>query len=292
MVRQQFVVTRYAHGACGRFVSTVLQTSPQIACWDETVQNLKLQRDGDWAEQFRQLAEQKFADDPLWHLRHEPDVPYCTNFYSGNYNRGENVSLQQYLEYQEDCPVFWQHWTNVDYLNLILHKSRIPEFMQYSKIVNVLVDTEKSLKLAKFFSWIKRFHVCDANKVMIIANDPERGNPKRAEITKQFNNPIDVQVESPDQFKEQTVDKDPIWDLFADADTLTSDPTNQTCEQISWSLNSIFDRDDFVHSILQVFENLDVEPGDIDSVVTLYDTYWSKQQRHIDEFGSPSILDY
>lgn len=275
MVDPKFLVVRYAHGAGGKFLCTMLQSSPDVACWDDNLQTNKNQKN------FVEYTQQRFADDPSWHQRYEPDVCYTTDLYSGTFNRGNDLTLQDFVSSQQNDRFSTDLESNL-WMNLILHKSEVPNFMQGSTVVNIILDTDRSVQWAKQMYWLKHYQVIDATHVRVLADDPSRINPHREHIARKYNNPCVLAVENIDKFKIEKVDSHYFWKLFRDGSQIVSHASNAQCRQVNWSLDSIFDRDQFVTSLERLTADIGISMPDKGLVCECYDVYWKKQQKHLE----------
>src|SRR5210317_295955 len=91
-----FFIVRFTHGAAGKFVCSVLQTSASIRHWNDTLEQYKKQ--SNWHKKCLDYVIQSFPKDHTQHLRNEPIQPFNTDLYSTSYDRGNDVTLETYID--------------------------------------------------------------------------------------------------------------------------------------------------------------------------------------------------
>ena len=171
-----FIIVRYAAGSAGRFISTLIQCSSDVAHWNPDLNNSSTN-----ITSYKSYLDYSFPADPEQHLRVEPDIPYTSDFYSGTYDRGADITLEQYVRYQKDN-YFLTNIAEKQYANLILHKSKVPVFMQRSPIIKVILDTPDAIEFAKKMRWLKHYKVINDHAVNRLPADPNKCNLKRADV--------------------------------------------------------------------------------------------------------------
>lgn len=150
----QLLVTRFPHGAAGKFVSTVLQTSYRVDHWNSVIQHQK--NINEFVEEVTlEYCNRSFPADQRYHVQSEPMVPYSTDLYSTTFPRGNNITTDQYWK-QEDQRI--KYCVEQDLLiNLIFNKSKLPAFCQNSKVVTILVTTAEEQECLDCLLWNKHF---------------------------------------------------------------------------------------------------------------------------------------
>ena len=189
MKKVKFIVTRFPPGAAGRFLCCCLQLSPDISSWN--IDSLSYDKSStDFCNKMIKYFEKKFLNDPGLHLRNEPDIPYNYDFYSGTYERGEDVTIEEYIDYQRPNKYnfFFSEIEKGKTINLIMHKSKIPEFLKNSIVVNVYVDNIQSHDIIAKLLWLKHYKVIDAVTIDKLIHNPNTCNVKRSNTVKRYVN--------------------------------------------------------------------------------------------------------
>lgn len=143
MNNSNFIVTRFTHGSAGKFLSTLLQTSKVVDHWSETIQKYKADNEL-FYELTLEYVRRSFPSDHSAHVRSEPMVPYNTELYSAGFERGNEVSFQEYLNnavVKNDVRYLDSIKHNL-FANIILNKPNIPYFCYGSNVVTILVTTD------------------------------------------------------------------------------------------------------------------------------------------------------
>lgn len=282
-LQSPFIVIRFTHGSAGRFLSTVLQLSPDVAHWN---QKLKKSTNID-VDQYCDYLEHCFPKNPSQHLRVEPDLPYESNFYSGTYSRGEDVDFDDYIEHQRkvNCEYFFDNIKQHKKINLILHKSKIPKFMHGSNVINVIIDTPKALDLTQKMLWLKHYQVINGNTIKRLAHNPDTCNQKRSHLVRQYCKESSiVSVDSiPDFYQTEIIDNSDIK-IFCDTQTVLFDETNSNCTQHFFYLNNIFDKLDLFSNIIEICNEANLRYPDKELVSLTFDKWWSSQSAILDHW--------
>jgi len=283
MIESPFVVVRYAPGSAGRFISVLLQLSKSIAPW-----NILFDRDNFSTEDYTNYLINSFPEVPEQHLRVEPDLPYYSDFYSGTYERGGNVSFEQYCKHQKNagCEYFFKNLDQQYYVNLILHKSKIPLFMQGSYMINVIIDTPAALELSQKLLWCKHYQVVDKTKIKKLAHDPETCNQKRSHLVQQFyTGSSTVEVDSLENFYNNEIVKNPAFELFQHSSLLLEDSSNKYCNQHYFYLSSIFNKKHLVQNINTICDQINLSYPNEQLLSLTFDIWWNSQHKILNQWN-------
>jgi hypothetical protein len=188
MNHSPFIITRFTHGSAGKFLSTLLQTSDSVDHWSETIQKNKTNRvltHGITLEYVRR----SFPENHSLHLRNEPMVPYNTELYSAGFERGNNVSYEDYINYavvNNDTRCLGSIKNNL-FLNIIFHKPIIPNFCHGAKVITILTTSEYEQ------TWVKRAlqqkHFLETeDSILYIPNSPMHCNFSSLPVVLQYQN--------------------------------------------------------------------------------------------------------
>jgi len=156
-----FVIVRFTHGAGGKFISSVLQTSDDISHWSATVQQSK--KTPEFEELVREYTKRSFPINPKYHMLSEPIAPYNTDLYSSSYPRGNEVTLHEFLTHAREVndTSLLQIIDSKHKCNLVFHKPNVPRFAEgadveieqyYPPISDIVFDMDLSIFDVKTFT--------------------------------------------------------------------------------------------------------------------------------------------
>jgi hypothetical protein len=283
MNESPFVVVRYAPGSAGRFISVVLQLSDAIAPWNTLFDKNKFSN-----KDYTNYLINSFPEDPTKHLRVEPDLPYYSDFYSGTYTRGEDVSFEQYCQYQKqaECEYFFKNLDQQQHVNLILHKSKIPLFMQGSHMVNIIIDTPAALELSQKLLWCKHYQAVNKTQVKMLAHDAETCNQKRSHLVQKFyTGSSTVVVDSLEDFYNNEIVKNPTFELFQNSLLLLEHDSNKCCNQSYFYLSSIFNKTHLIENINTICSQINVPQPDEQLLALTFDIWWNSQHKILKQYN-------
>ena len=275
MFKSPFVVVRFAGGSAGKFVSSMLQTSQDIACWDPEVEQYK--GSDQFESKFIKYVDNSFTFDAATHLRNEPDLPYQFDFYSGTFDRGTDITYDQYCKFQTD-DYFEQNLHNNKFVNLILHKSKIPEFMKDAVFVNIIINSDRALDWAQKMLWLKHYEVIDQNTVKRKHHDPDTCTIRRSHLIKKYftGSPL-VTVSSVKDFFNQEIVHNPEFELFSSSEKLLEDQSNAGVTNFNFYLDNIFNSSDSVKNIQEILEEIGATVPTQSLLMQTYQSWWHKQ---------------
>lgn len=178
----QFLIVRFAPGAAGRFLSTMLMGSDDVAHYDENVKTL---------EQKLEYLKNSFNPDLTQWLLNEPSdrIAWGITFVSNKFPRGDNLSIQEFEQLSKKNCTSW-YFKNVRLGKKIIipwNKSNIPPFYRGS-CITIILD-KPSRRWFHRSHWIKHYGIVN-EKIHLKENDPAVLRPPLNKIAEQFNNPI------------------------------------------------------------------------------------------------------
>lgn len=274
-----FLITRFTHGSAGKFLSTVLQTSNKVDHWSTIVQanknNTKLLK-----PILQEYMHRSFPSDHRLHLKMEPMVPYDVSLYSTGYPRGNDVTLDQYLQNSRDTnDVRFQLCTQNNLLaNLVFHKPQLPLFCNGNKVVTITVTSNKEKEWLYKTLWSKQFLETDT-EIRYIPSDPSHCSFSSLPIVLNFNNEYKFDVSRKDELYEKYVVNDHTNPYYFNPDKFLE--IDSEVDNIFISLNDILIEKNFLQSIKNVFRNFDLGPADIDMIKSMHEIWISKQYKYI-----------
>lgn len=139
----QNLIVRYPNGAGGKFLITCLFLFDAVAHWETKVQNNKITH---W-EWFCNT----WPDDiSQWSIV-EPNHPWTTNFFSRRFDRGNNLTCDQYndLVSKDASDYFFECWNKGLKIVDHFHKKRRPDFQKNSIVVEINLPSVNDITLYK-----------------------------------------------------------------------------------------------------------------------------------------------
>jgi hypothetical protein len=249
-----FIFVRYAPGACGTFLLTVLSAAPQVACWDPAIEAIKGQPDFD--RYFLDWFCNKFTSDLHNHLKHEPHHPYKIDFFSAKHPRGNEINSDEFIDHlaARNDTLLLDNINQNKKTALRLNKSTVPNFGLNNPVVNIFIDN-RSKKWLNRTRWIKLFgHYRDA--FILKEEHPEFLKAKGYNLN--FNNQYQVQ-DSWINFCRKYVISDPVVQMLSNKDLVVTDPSNTQCTQHWINLGDLLNPDRAVIHISQLAQNLSLD---------------------------------
>jgi hypothetical protein len=280
MKKNNFIVTRFAEGSAGRFFSCCLQLSPNISSWNTN--SLELDKNSkEFQQSMIDYFDACFPFDRLLHLRNEPDVPYVCDFYSGRYPRGEEVTLEEYINYQKKNKIdFYSIESgNNKFINLILHKSRVPNFLKGSIIINIVVDNQESHEIIAKLTWLKHYNVIDNSTVDFLVHNPNFGNKKRYNITRKFNNQSIIKVDNINEFYLNEVFNNKNLIRFKNKQLILEDQSNKYSKQEFVNFSDVIDSNKCLVEINRILEKNNLKKVASDETFILLHNNWLLKQK-------------
>lgn len=244
---------RYAPGACGTFLLTVLSSSDGIACWSTDLEQQK--HSANFSSNFFEWFQSKFTQDLDQHLKHEPHHPYKLDFFSAKYHRGDDISVQTFMQYlvDRDDQHFLHNISQRKLTPMRLNKSVVPNFGHGSSIVNIFIDaaSRKWLHRARFIKLFGR----DREHFVLKEQHPEFLKAKKYPST--FNNPYLVQ-DSHHGFVKKYVINDATVSLMADKSAMIGHESNSYCDQHWVNLSELLHPESAAACMLELAKKLDI----------------------------------
>jgi len=245
------VFVRYAPGACGTFLITLLSSSAQAACWNPDLEKAK--GDDDFAERFFDWFCQKFTADLDHHLKHEPHHPYKLDFFSAKHPRGDDISGPDFLHLlkdRDDRLLLDNIHQNKKTL-LRLNKSIIPEFGYGNDTINIVIDpdSEKWLHRTRYVKLFGR----DQDHYLLKEEHPEYLQAKNYNL--RFNNPYLVK-ESHHRFVKNYVIGDRTVQTMRDRSCIIDHISNQQCRQHWVNLSQLLHIDSATDTVIGLARTL------------------------------------
>jgi hypothetical protein len=269
----KFIIVRFAPGSSGKYISTLLQLSPDVNPWYSEARGSHVV----------QWFKTKFAGNFLNWLRQEPEVPYHTSFVSNRFPRGDEVGKQQALHLLNNDALFQQHWNNDKKICLISNKSFVPRWLTGDCVmVNVVIDPGLGRHWVDRCRLHKQFVKVEPDQWIIKQDHPDFCSPERAAVAAQFDNPKTFQG-TRRQFLQKFIIDDPITNRFTDPQLITEHETNHSQTQIFVSLSHMLIPHTAVETLRTICNNLGIAAPDPTVTAELSSYYWQIHQNFLAE---------
>tara|TARA_E500000178_G_scaffold286845_1_gene288803 strand:- start:22299 stop:23138 length:840 start_codon:yes stop_codon:yes gene_type:complete len=257
---QQLFFVRYAPGAAGNFLISLLQTSEKLVHWNAEVEQSK--KSANFKQIFLNRFYYNYQKDLYNHIKVEPHHPYNLDFISATHPRGDNFSFTQFIEQlAKRKDLMLTHLQQNKKPVLRLNKPNIPLFAQGSSVVNIIVDP-LSVKWLNRIRFVKLFGYTDGIGISK-ENHPEFLKAKYKKIL--FNNQYQFH-QSKYSFIKHKVINDPWIKSFFSSTTLLQHQTNKHCNHYNVNLSDLIDPKKTKHAISKVFEHYKLGLPDLDLV--------------------------
>lgn len=256
----KFIVIRFAPGSGGKFIATLLQLSPDVNSWDQQLENIKQQKN---SRLYLDYIRSKFTDDFVAWLKTEPEVPYETKWVSNRFDRGDDITHEQALEFLRHDRLFQDHYYNDKRIVLISNKSRVPDWLpKNTTIINVLIDSIWAMKWVHRARLHKQFIQIEPGCWIIKQDHPDYCSEKRADLAKQFSNPTEFRGTS-FQFLKKNIVKDPLIKKFQEQHEILDDASNDHHCQIFWELSCLQNIEKIKRTLEKTYKDCGLTaPGD------------------------------
>ena len=276
MSNPKFIITRFTHGSAGKFLSTVLQTSDKIDHWSVVVQS---QKNTELITPVTlEYVNRSFPKDHSRYLQAEPMVPYNTDLYSVGYPRGDNITLDQYVDYaleKNDIRLF----TSIDnnrLANLVFHRPTLPKFCVASKAVTITVTTDKEKQWLFNTLWSKHFLEIK-NKIYYIPSDPQYCNFQSLPTVLRFNNQYCFPLEQKDELYQKYVIGDHTNSYYFEPEKFTEFDSTNGIDNVFIKLSDILNADQFLLAISKIFLQLGLETPNSILISQMHKIWLSRQ---------------
>jgi len=266
---QNLIITRFPHGAAGKFLSTILQTSNNVDHWSTVVQHQKNIKQY-VKETTLAYCHRAFPKDHNLHTQNEPMVPYSTDLYSSTFDRGQDVTFDQYCGQNnirfKECTKQKLH------ANIIFNKSKLPVFCNNAKVLTVLLTTEQEQNWVYKALWSKHF-IENKDTIIYSPSSPMHCHlstvPKLLEYKPEFCFDISRKQEL---YKEYILNNKTVVQYKQPHDLFNNNVNN-----MFFNISDLFDVDLFIATMEKVFDKFDL--GILNSVLVseMYQLWWSRQ---------------
>jgi hypothetical protein len=274
--KPKFLVTRFTHGSAGKFLSSVLQTSINVNHWSAIIEAYK---SNDLFEKLvLEHTNRSFPKDHALHLKCEPMVPYNTDLYSVGYPRGNNVTLDQYIEnavVKNDTRLL----TCIDnkwLINLIFNKPNIPIFCQGSRAITITVTTEIEKQWLYKSLWSKHFLETSA-EIRYLPSDPEYCSFYSLPVVLQFNNQYLFSKNQKEQLYQDYIINNRTNCWYFDPERFAKFDKTYYLNNVFIELNTILTPGKFITKIENIFDTLQLNQPNLKLIQKMHQLWLSRQ---------------
>jgi hypothetical protein len=258
MIDPKFLIVRYANGAAGKFLTTLLMSSESVAHFDPEVEQNKT------AEACLTYAQGHFVPNTKEWLKYEPKHNEAWNLHhiSSNYLRGEELSNTEFLQVtkQNATEYFWKCVDQQKLISVAWHKLSVPEFFKSAKFITIILD-DASIKWYHRARWYKEYGIKDG-LIHIKQHDPSYNNSNLKVYYDRYHNPYQVD-QHPYSFIKENIINSETKKLFKNQQLFADQPVSQ--EFIN--LSSILDLDQCIESVNRICKNFGLGPIHTDIIV-------------------------
>lgn len=275
----KFIITRFTHGAGGKFLSTVLQTSNNVDHWNSIVESYK--NHALYHKLVCGYAERSFPVDLALHLQNEPMVPYNTDLYSSTYERGIDTTLSQFIEHAGAVNdiLFLNAVKQGKFVNLIMNKPFLPKFCYGAKTVTILVETKKELDWLHRTLWAKHY-LEQGNYIYYLPDHPRYCSFKNLPTVLKFNNPYQFSIEQKEQIIQEKIVHSEICHYYQNQSNFSVIDQDYGIDNIFIPLSCFFNIDSFLKHIDQIFVEFGLGDPDVELIKKIHSIWTSRQEAY------------
>jgi hypothetical protein len=266
---QNLIITRFPHGAAGKFLSTVLQTSNRVDHWSPVVQHQKKIKQ--YVKEITlAYCHRVFPIDHNLHMEKEPMVPYCTDLYSSTFDRGQDVTVKQYWQ-QNDIRLHECKIQNL-YANVIFNKPNLPVFCNGAKVLTVLLTTKQEQDWVHQALWSKHFIKQD-DKIIYSPSSPLHCHLSAVPKLLHYQPKYCFEASERDElYNRYILNNSTILEY-----TQPHSRFNDNVDNMFLNISDLFLVDRFIAKVEKVFSKFDLGKLDSDLVVEMHKVWWSRQ---------------
>lgn len=271
------IVTRFTHGAAGKFLSTVLQTSNLIDHWNNTVQEQKECQELSKSVTL-EYVRRSFPIDHSMHMVNEPMVPYNTSLYSTGYPRGNDISYKEYCS-QVDARMDLCKSKKL-LANIVFHKPNIPLFCKGARTVTIMTTTKQEQSWVHNALWSKQF-LETQDKIIKLDLSPTHCNLSSLPNILKFNPQFEFKLEDKEEIFNKFVVNDHCALWYTDYNYFKDFDRDFELDNAFIDIKNFFDQTTFMDSVEQLFMKLNLGKPDVELIKSMHDIWWSRQCKQL-----------
>ena len=265
----KFLIIRFAPGAGGNFLSSILQCSQSVAHWSESQELQKPYNN--WLAYFTSVFPQKLDE---W-IYKEPisQLNWGTRkIFSQKYQRGNNLTVDEFLQQEVTYCNEYYHYQKQKkvWLPIFWHKNHMPEYFKNSKTVTIHLD-QRSIRWYDHCVYYKHHHVFKQDQygihVKLLENRPEF-------VLQEFKNSVEYEKIYPTvkSFVTERITNNEFRNIFKNVNNIES----WSIPNINITLTDVLVVDTFYKVYQSLCDQFDInDPLSLDTI-TLLHQYWRK----------------
>ncbi len=266
---KNIIVTRFPHGAAGKFLSTVLQTSEYVDHWSAVVKHQK-SINKYVKETTLAYCHRSFPIDHSHHMLNEPMAPYCTDLYSSTFDRGHNVTADQYWN-QNDIRLQECQTQNL-HANIIFNKPKLPVFCNNAKVLTVLLTTKQEQNWVYSTLWSKHF-IQTGTETIYRPNSPEHCDLSAVPKLLEYKPKYKYKLSEREKLYNQEVVNNRTIVHYTKPHSFFDDNVNN----IFFNIRNLFNVDLFISEMEKVFDTFELGAFNHELVSEMHQLWWSRQ---------------
>jgi len=270
-MNNNLIITRFPHGAAGKFLSTVLQTSEYVDHWSSVVKHQKSVKKH-VKETTLAYCDRVFPIDHSFHMLSEPMVPYCTDLYSSTFDRGHDVTANQYWN-QNDIRLQECQKQNL-HANIIFNKPNLPIFCNNAKVLTILLTTEQEQNWVYSSLWSKHF-IETSTEIIYTPNSPDHCPLSTVPKLLHYKPKYRYKLSEREKLYNQEVVNNKTIVHYTKPHSFFDDNVNN----IFFNLSNLFNVNLFISEMEKVFSKFELGALDHDLVIKMHQLWWSRQCR-------------
>lgn len=263
----KYLIIRFAPGAAGNMLSSLLQCSPEVAHWDESQQKIKPKNQ--WLNYFQQVFP---TDIDKW-LYHEPigRLKWGTrDIFSAKYPRGNELSVTEFLKLEQiHCNKYYHQQKSIgNYLPVFWHKECLPAYFENSFAILIRIDSG-SLRWFDHAVYHKHHKIVQANRdgvlVQLLENRPDI-------VIKQFKYNAEFEKRWPTfrNFVRERISKNPFRSQYQHPESMP----RWHIPDLMVNLSELLCKDKILNVYSKTCDFLKITPVLSESELTLLHGYW------------------
>ena len=276
----KFIVTRFTQGSAGKFLSTVLQTSVKVDHWSAIVQKYK--EFDEFQELYESIVSQYvsrgFPKDYSTYMSNEPIEPYCVDLYSTSYPRGNDITLEAYLDHAYKISDFRLiRCIDKDLMpNLAIHKPTLPLFCNNASVVTILTTSDFEKTWLHKTLWAKHFVERDG-KIFHNTNNPDTCPFERLAVVLKWAPQYEYDQSAKQQLYNDHVLNNQTSPWYSDPVNFTQFDLEHNLSNIFINLSDFFATELFVNRIEQIFDYHNLGSVNVPLISNMHKIWWSRQ---------------
>lgn len=272
----KFLITRFTHGAGGKFLSSVLQTSKNVDHWNSIIESYK--NHCLFTKLVVSYTEQSFPEEPKFHMQKEPIAPYNTDLYSSSYSRGANLTLEEFVDHAHDVgdTKFIHAVEQNKCVNLIMNKPFLPAFCHGSQVVTVTTESASELNWLHRTLWSKHF-LEENNNIHYLPDHPLYCNFKNLPTILKYNNPCTFLLSEKNQLIQEKIINNHTCEYYKNRNNFSAIDRDYRVENIFISLESFFNFNEFLARITEIFSQFNLGQPNVNLIQQIH-TIWLARQ--------------